>query len=433
MAAIEVELTQVGARSAGGKAPAVLIGELYERHHRMVRSLCQLLLRNPTEAEDAAQQTFLSAYKNLLSGSRPERPAPWLAMIARRECWARTEARMRQPLLVEDFGETGAAADAFSDAIRNADLSALWQAINALPRQQRKVFLMREFSGLSYEEVAEALGASESAVESLLVRARKQLREQLTPVLRAANAALTLPIILRSQLRRLLSSQGGATVASGGKLAALPATIKVGAAAVSVALVAGSVTVGVRDRRAFDGSGPSGRSQASPAGRQPVAGSFATGGSKPASISLSRWLLQLRDGSRDASSGFQGASATEAPTGSGSSDGAGQGASAPSGAPSGDAAPQQGGSGSGAAGSSAAQPGEPSGAGGGGAPETDAPTGFSDASSGDSPSGAVPGSSGAPTADTGSADASSPDAASADAGVTWPSTEPLGVPSDSAP
>lgn len=105
------------------------------------------LLRNATDAEDAAQQTFLSAFASLIDGTVPGNAAAWLATIARRECWSRTAQRRRQPLQLDDTDAGSQTSSALDEAIRNADLAALWQAINALPRQQRAAFLLREILG----------------------------------------------------------------------------------------------------------------------------------------------------------------------------------------------------------------------------------------------------------------------------------------------
>ena len=228
---------------AGAETPALLIGKLYEQHYRMIRALCQLLLRDPVDAEDAAQQTFLSAFGSMIGGTVPALPAPWLATIARRECWARSAQRRRRPLTLDETNAPVSAADnPLDEAIRNADLTALWKAINGLPRQQRSVFLMREFSGLSYAEVAQALGASESAIESLLVRARRQLRDGLESAVSAANLLATPVLLLQHRIGRLLSERRAAAT---GALASagIPVAAKVGAAVVG-AIAVGAAGVG---------------------------------------------------------------------------------------------------------------------------------------------------------------------------------------------
>src|SRR5436305_14295600 len=80
------------------RAAAARSEQLYALHHRMVTGLCRALLRDQGEAEDAAQQVFLSAHRSLLNGATPREPAAWLAAIARNECWAPIRARMREPL-----------------------------------------------------------------------------------------------------------------------------------------------------------------------------------------------------------------------------------------------------------------------------------------------------------------------------------------------
>jgi RNA polymerase sigma-70 factor, ECF subfamily len=206
-------------------AAAARTEELYARYNRTVTGLCRALLRDRAEAEDAAQQTFLSAHRALLNGNDPREPAAWLATIARNECWARIRTRMREPLAVEEV-DTVAGTDPLAEAIRRADLAALWAGIEELPPQQRDALLLREFGGLSYEELAEALAVSGSAVESLLFRARTRLRVQL----RAGYAALSgVPWI--EALARAFA--GGSA----------PVAAKVAALGVGAAAVGGSAVV----------------------------------------------------------------------------------------------------------------------------------------------------------------------------------------------
>jgi RNA polymerase sigma-70 factor (ECF subfamily) len=172
---------------ARDEAAAARTRALFHEYGRTVAVICRALLRDRTEAEDAAQQTFLSAHRALLAGTEPREPAAWLAAIARNECRARIRARMREPLASDVVGAVAAADDPVTDAIRRADLAALWAAIEALPRQQREALVLRELGGLSYDELADALTVSGAAVESLLFRARRRLRR----TLRAAVASLT--------------------------------------------------------------------------------------------------------------------------------------------------------------------------------------------------------------------------------------------------
>ena len=188
----------------------------------MVAGLCRALLRNATEAEDAAQQVFLSAHRSLLNGAEPREPAAWLATIARNECWARIKERMREPLASDTADQVAGPADPVAEAIRRADLAALWRAIRALPKQQREALLLREFGGLRYDELAAALAVTEPAVESLLFRARMRLRAQL----QAAAAAL-------APLARLVATGGVPAVATKAVALGLGAAAVTGTAVVA--------------------------------------------------------------------------------------------------------------------------------------------------------------------------------------------------------
>jgi len=175
----------------------------------MVFGLCRALLRDPHEAEDAAQQVFLSAHRSLLNGAEPREPAAWLATIARNECWSRISGSLRGPL-PSGAGDDAVAAfgDPVAEALRRADLAALWRAIRALPRLQRDALLLRELGGLRYDELAAALAVTEPAVESLLFRARARLRAQLKEAYAAATGVSWLEPLVR------LLAGGGAPAAA---------------------------------------------------------------------------------------------------------------------------------------------------------------------------------------------------------------------------
>jgi RNA polymerase sigma factor (sigma-70 family) len=227
-AATSAPLPSDAGRPERGAAGA-LVGRYFSAHGRMVLGLCRLLLRDRVEAEDAAQQVFLSAHRALIAGAVPRDPPAWLAAIARNECRGRIRGSMRSPVgLPEPPADL---PDPLAVAIRSADLDAVWAALSALPRRQRKAFLLRELVGLSYVELGAALGVTRPAVESLLFRARRHLRDALA----GANAALV-PLALRDQLVRLVPEFGG-----GAPAAAVPAAAKV--AALTAGLGLGAVTI----------------------------------------------------------------------------------------------------------------------------------------------------------------------------------------------
>jgi RNA polymerase sigma factor (sigma-70 family) len=203
--------------------------ELFHEHGAAVERLCRALLRDSTEAEDALQQSFLSAYRSLLGGTAPRDPVAWLMTIARRECLLRIRRRMRDPV---GNGVEAAAApvDTHAEAVRRSELRALWRELHALPQRQRDALLLREVQGLTYDELARELAVTEPAVESLLLRARRQLRGRLSA------GFASLPLLVRGALERLLEVGG---VAGGVKLATLPVAAKVVTAGIGAAVVAG--------------------------------------------------------------------------------------------------------------------------------------------------------------------------------------------------
>jgi len=212
-----------------GRDPSVAarVEQLYERHAALVRSVCSGLLRDRVEAEDAMQQTFLSAQRALLNGSSPRDEGAWLATIARHESLARVRGRMREPLPVDIAEHEAAAPDAYAIAVRRHEAGELRDALAELSPQQREAILLRELRGLSYQEVAATLAVTTSAVESLLFRARRSLQARLQGSLAAVS-----PGAWVQSLRKI-----GAGVGGGG--AAAPAAAKVAAVGVGAALFAG--------------------------------------------------------------------------------------------------------------------------------------------------------------------------------------------------
>jgi RNA polymerase sigma factor (sigma-70 family) len=220
----------------------------------LVYGVCRLMLRDPVEAEDAAQQTFLSAYRALLAGQEPCQPSAWLGTIARNECRTRLRARRTEPLTLvrEPVGD-----ELQREVDRHDEIQALCAALADLPPQQRDAIVLREFYGLTYAEVGAALGLSGSAVESVIFRSRKRLQDHLRPA-RSALGVLTLPVSLRDSLAQLLPGFGGGGASAGAagaavfaKFASAPVAAKLAAAALAVGAagtVAGVETTHVTNR-----------------------------------------------------------------------------------------------------------------------------------------------------------------------------------------
>src|ERR671914_726174 len=147
---------------------------LYRRHRGDVYRFVLRDLRNPDDAEDVTQAAFLNAYRALQRGSEPEKPRAWLFTIAQNVTRRRFRSRAARPYEVELDQEALVAPQ--SDAPSAAEIR---DALRRLRPNQRAVIVLREIGGLSYAEIAETLELSVSAVETLLFRSRRALREEL--------------------------------------------------------------------------------------------------------------------------------------------------------------------------------------------------------------------------------------------------------------
>jgi len=212
-----------------------------------------MLLRNRFEAEDAVQQTYLAAYTSLLNGTEPRHPRAWLATIARNECRARIERRMREPL--REVKPASTFADPVASAAARADLRALWQAIAELPRRQRTALLLRELSGLSYDELAHELDVSAPTVESLLFRARRELRARLQSATGSAAAFAPLAAVRAALARAVGGMNDPSAGALGGLVSATPLVAKV-ATGVAVVAATGATVASIGTHAAGKAAAP---------------------------------------------------------------------------------------------------------------------------------------------------------------------------------
>ncbi|MDQ3631678.1 MAG: sigma-70 family RNA polymerase sigma factor, partial [Actinomycetota bacterium] len=136
----------------------------------------QMLAGSRSDAEDALQDVFLRAYGALRADDRPVTLRAWLYRVAHNRCIDHLRRPANQPTS-ELFENVSSLHDPMADIQRRDDLRRLVADVRRLPEQQRSALLMRELEGLTYLELADALGATVPAVKSLLVRARIGLTE----------------------------------------------------------------------------------------------------------------------------------------------------------------------------------------------------------------------------------------------------------------
>jgi RNA polymerase sigma factor (sigma-70 family) len=169
---------------------------LYREHGAAVAALCRSLLRDRAEAEDAAQQVFLSAHRALLNGATPRDPLAWLRAVARYECYSRFHQRAAAPVPAAEAPDAPT-ADASVHALRAGELASVWDEVGQMPALQREAFLLREIRGLSYGQLADELSLSPPSVRSLLLRARMRLRQRLGSVVAGLGGAPGVQALLR--------------------------------------------------------------------------------------------------------------------------------------------------------------------------------------------------------------------------------------------
>lgn len=183
-------------RAKGGDLAA--FEELVSGHERQIYSLAYRILQNPHDAEDVTQQAFLSAVENLAKFREESSFATWLyrittfaalKIIRKRKgldtvsLEAATEPRedydsIPHPEYIADWKQSPEQL-----VERNETQRLLDDALAQLDEKHRVVFLLRDVEGLSVAETAAALDLSESNVKMRLLRARLQLREDLTRTL----------------------------------------------------------------------------------------------------------------------------------------------------------------------------------------------------------------------------------------------------------
>jgi RNA polymerase sigma-70 factor (ECF subfamily) len=162
--------------------------QLVERHQRLVIGTVSRMLGNNSDAEDIAQQVFVRVWKSAKRYVPRAKFTTWLLKITRNLVFNELRRRSRHPqvpLQAEAEEEERPIRDEHAVA---PDASLLEQelqkaidaAISNLPETQRLAVILRRYEELSYEEIAETLDQSVSAVKSLLFRARTELRTSLS-------------------------------------------------------------------------------------------------------------------------------------------------------------------------------------------------------------------------------------------------------------
>jgi RNA polymerase sigma-70 factor, ECF subfamily len=150
--------------------------ELVRRYQTSIYRVALRMLGSRADAQDAVQETFVRAWRALPRFRHDSAISTWLYRIVTRRALDRIASRRSTGTLDEVEGEAG--PDPAQAAEQQERLRAIKRAIAKLPPDQRAALVLREFEGLSYEEVAQVLGASLPAVKTRIHRARLTIIQQ---------------------------------------------------------------------------------------------------------------------------------------------------------------------------------------------------------------------------------------------------------------
>jgi RNA polymerase sigma-70 factor (ECF subfamily) len=163
---------------------------LVERHQTPVLNLIYRFIGDSTKSQDLAQEVFLRVWQGAKSYEAKAKFTTWLYRIAANICLNELKASRRKQWLRffhVDREEQGSGEEDFPEESPSPEDLLLSKerdrkiadALQSLPENQRMALILKRYDDLSYEEIARILNCSVSAVESLLVRAKKNLQEKL--------------------------------------------------------------------------------------------------------------------------------------------------------------------------------------------------------------------------------------------------------------
>lgn len=153
---------------------------LVERYQNHVFNAAARILGSHASADDAAQETFIAAYR-AIGGFRGDNIRAWLLRIAKNKCYDMMRASRRRPAdSLEDMPlepQASGSAAPEAEAMRAELAAELQRAIMSLPNDRRSAVVFVDVQGLSYREAAEAAGISVGTLKSRLSRGRRGVRD----------------------------------------------------------------------------------------------------------------------------------------------------------------------------------------------------------------------------------------------------------------
>ena len=147
-------------------------GRLCEKYYNPLAAIAYSVLSDHHLAEDAAQETFARALKNLKKLKSKEKFGPWLVRICRNVAKDMAKAKPKN-LNTDNF------LPVTDNSRENCENHAVKQAISSLPLLERELIILRYYNNMSHEQMSSVLGLSKVAINNRLVRTRRKIAEYL--------------------------------------------------------------------------------------------------------------------------------------------------------------------------------------------------------------------------------------------------------------
>ena len=152
--------------------------EIYKKYAKAMYNICLRILNDSAEAEDALQEAFLKAFRNLEGFSGESTLGAWLKRIVVNQCLNQLKKRKLDAISMDDVGFEEPETDAIiDDRGLNLTVEKVRWAIQELPDGFRTIFSLYLLEGYDHQEIAQIMGISASTSKSQYSRAKAKLRE----------------------------------------------------------------------------------------------------------------------------------------------------------------------------------------------------------------------------------------------------------------
>jgi RNA polymerase sigma-70 factor (ECF subfamily) len=174
---MELSDEAIAERARNGEPEA--FGLLVKRWESRVYGLALRMLGHPEDARDVAQETFLAAFRKLHQFRGRARFSSWLYRIALNCCYDRLRERRTEPAPLEEAEDPATEEKVLSRIHQKQVAERVRRAVRALPLEMRQVLILKEYEGLTFEEIAEILDIPVSTAKTRLYAGLNHLRKRL--------------------------------------------------------------------------------------------------------------------------------------------------------------------------------------------------------------------------------------------------------------